>query len=105
MRNIHSFVRWQGFLFVCLGIIAFPTEVLASTGSSSSAGGSSAWAKPAWMSDDSSSHTTRAKRSDVPTTEVSPYGPGSHNIALDLGQVFCFLSRGPGKRLADVLQQ
>ncbi len=43
----------------------------------------------AWTSDESSSSTTHSiKNRDTRSSEVSPFTPGSNNLALDLGQVF-----------------
>ncbi|MGE4108290.1 MAG: outer membrane beta-barrel protein [Bacteriovoracia bacterium] len=51
----------------------------------------SSWAqKPAWATGSPSSGSSTARRalSREENLDISPYSPGSHNLALDLGQVF-----------------
>lgn len=74
--------------WVSVGAIAFAlglgmnAKCHASTGSWS--------AQPAWGDDESSPSVSRrsTRNHESRSTEVSPFAPGSNNIALDLGQVF-----------------
>jgi hypothetical protein len=61
--------------------------------SASSASASSSWNnQPAWASGSEPIATPptsrRARERSSSTAEVSPFSPGSHNISVDLGQVF-----------------
>jgi len=65
---------------VALFLSLFCEKGIASTGSS--------WSqKPAWADDSSASHHS-ARSHDQSYSDVAPFTPGSHNIAVDLGQVF-----------------
>ena len=78
-------------------IFRYPVEVLAfilifiNTTSHASTGTS--WTKtPSWASDDSESPSSASRKSvrsrDLNSDSISPFSPGSNNLALDLGQVF-----------------
>ena len=45
-------------------------------------------AAPSWGTDDSTLKNKSSVRIKERIVDISPYSPGSHNIALDLGQVF-----------------
>jgi hypothetical protein len=57
---------------------------------SSNASTGSSWSKqPSWQSEDTPSVSRASKPKEIQSySDISPFAPGSHNLALDLGQVF-----------------
>lgn len=70
---------------IAFGVLCFSQTTLASTGSSGTS-----WSRPSsWSSEDSSASSHRTiKTKDIAARDVSPFAPGSNNLALDVGQVF-----------------
>jgi hypothetical protein len=67
----------------------------------SSAATDSEWnSRPAWAANENSNYQSNTRRNyDLGGRSTSPFAPGSHNVALDLGQVF--LMADLGSRYAD----
>jgi|GEM_PF-523188 hypothetical protein len=66
---------------LALSSLLISSHAFASTGSSWSGGSN-------WGGESNSSVKSTKARSYISTTDVSPFSPGSHNLGLDLGQVF-----------------
>src|SRR6185312_7270005 len=72
--SVEAIAPLLGVLFI------LSTSSFASTGS---------WSQsPSWSGEESGSASRRYVRREAKQVEISPYAPGTHNIALDLGQVF-----------------
>ena len=81
-------------------LIAFSFLILIPVNNASA---SSNWSQPSSYSpestDNSSSYRSNSRSKKDDSSEVSPFSPGSNNLALDLGQVF--LMGGLGSQYAD----
>lgn len=77
---IKNRIAWVSVEAVMAGVL-LSTQAFASTGPS--------WSQaPAWTADDAPGAHRTVRSREPRKSEVSPYSPGSHNLALDLGQVF-----------------
>lgn len=77
--SLKSCPVWATVGAVVFSFIISIENLLASTGPS--------WSKQAGWTNEETSHKS-IKNLDRPGNEVSPFSPGSNNIAIDLGQVF-----------------
>ena len=67
---------------------AFALFILLWSSVSFASTGRSSFANTSWNSDSGSSHRSSARAKDAYSGEISPFSPGSHNLSVDLGQVF-----------------
>ena len=77
----HKLPRFSSLI----GVFAFTLFVMSGVGSAST--GSSWIQKPSWAAEGTSAvHHTPKEVERI--SDVSPFSPGSHNLGLDLGQIF-----------------
>ena len=68
------------WVVVLIGLLSHQAS-LASSGSN--------WSEqPSWNADSQSSHRSTRNRDLTSNNDLAPFSPGSHNLAIDLGQVF-----------------
>src|SRR6185437_7604794 len=84
LKNIRRFSAQ-----LVIGAVVF-LSFFANSDLSFASSSSSSWSQqPSWANEPrSSSHRSVLKAQTQDTTDFAPFAPSSHNIALDLGQVF-----------------